>query len=77
MGGEVKLKYSPDVDALVITIGDEKPAYGDEVAPGIILHYGEGGKLVEIEMLDASDFLSAAVKEMAKTVKAAIQPAQK
>jgi uncharacterized protein YuzE len=69
MKGELKLKYSPDADAIVITVRAGRPAYGDETAPGVILHYNEKEELVEIEILDASELVSAAVQEMAKTTR--------
>lgn len=76
MKGQVKIRYSPDVDAMVITVRAGRPAYGDEVVPGVILHYNEKDELVEIEMLDASELLSAAVQEMAKTTKEALVQAK-
>jgi len=62
----LKIKYSPDADAIVISVRAGRPAYGDETAPGVILHYNKKDELVEIELLDASEFVSAAVREMAK-----------
>jgi len=69
MKEELKLKYSPDADAIVITVRAGRPAYGDETAPGVILHYNKKDELVEIEILDASELVSAAVREMAKTTR--------
>jgi uncharacterized protein YuzE len=59
-----ELKYSPDVDILIIKVRDGKPAYGNEVAPGIILHYSDKDELIEIEMLDASETIFKAVQEI-------------
>jgi len=50
------IRYNPDADALIITLSDENPEYGKEVSQNIILHYSSNGKLVEIEILDASEF---------------------
>jgi uncharacterized protein YuzE len=72
MKEELKIKYSPDADAMVITVRAGRPAYGDEIAPGVILHYNGKDELVEIEMLDASELLSAAMQEMARTTKEAL-----
>ena len=65
----LKIKYSPDADAIVISVRAGKPAYGDEMAPGVIMHYYKKNQLVEIELLDASEFVSVAVREMAKTTR--------
>ena len=69
MKQELKLKYSPDADAIVITVRAGRPAYGDEMAPGVIMHYNKKNQLVEIEILDASELVSSAVREMAKTTR--------
>jgi len=39
------------------------------MAPGVIMHYNKKNQLVEIEILDASELVSAAVREMAKTTR--------
>jgi uncharacterized protein YuzE len=69
MKEELKIKYSPDADAMVISVRAGKPAYGDETAPGVILHYNKKDELVEIEILDASELVSTAVREIAKTTR--------
>ena len=76
MKQELKLKYSPDADAIVITVRAGRPAYGDEMAPGVIMHYNKKNQLVEIEILDASELVSAAVREMAKTTRQALVQAK-
>jgi uncharacterized protein YuzE len=50
----MKIKYYPDADALDIRISDEKPDYGEEAGEEMILHYTKEGKLVKIEILNAS-----------------------
>jgi uncharacterized protein YuzE len=50
----MKIKYYPDADALDIRISDERPDYGEEAGEEMILHYTKGGKLVKLEILDAS-----------------------
>ena len=32
MKGKLKVKYSPDADAMIITVGSGKPDHGDEQA---------------------------------------------
>ena len=50
----MKIKYYPDADTLDIRVRDEKPDYGEEAGDEMILHYTREGKLVKIEILDAS-----------------------
>ena len=69
MKGKLKVKYSPDADAMVITVRSGRPDHGDETAPGVIMHYDKKDKLVEIEKLDASELISTTVREMAKATK--------
>jgi uncharacterized protein YuzE len=69
MKEEPKIRYSPDADAIVIAVRAGRPAYGDELAPGVIMHYNKKNQLVEIEILDASELVSAAVREIAKTTR--------
>jgi uncharacterized protein YuzE len=57
-----KVEYSSDVDALTITLSDEKPAYGEDVGGNLIIHYNEDGKPVEIEILDASELVISSME---------------
>ena len=50
----MRIKYYPNVDALDIRISDEKSDYGEEAGEEMILHYTKEGKLVKIEIQDAS-----------------------
>ncbi|MBC7078965.1 MAG: DUF2283 domain-containing protein [Methanothrix sp.] len=50
----MKIKYYPDADALDIRISDEKPDHGEEAGEEMILHYTKDGKLVKLEILNAS-----------------------
>jgi uncharacterized protein YuzE len=68
-----KVEYSPDVDALVITLSEEKPEYGEDVGENIIIHFSKSGKPVEIEILDASQLLISSMKAI--TLKAREQAA--
>ena len=61
--GRVNVRYSPDADALIIELSREALEYGEEVAPGVILHYGRGGRLAEIEILDASKLIADIVQQ--------------
>ena len=57
-----KVEYSPDVDALVISLSEEKPEYGEDVGENIIIHFSKDGKPVEIEILDASELLISSME---------------
>ncbi len=50
----MKIKYSPEVDALIIRFSDAKIDESDEDKPGIILDYDKDGNIVRIEILKAS-----------------------
>jgi uncharacterized protein YuzE len=49
----MKYKYDPKTDILVITLGTEKPDFGEQ-RENIITHYTKNGSPIEIEILDAS-----------------------
>lgn len=70
----MRIKYYPDADALVIKVLDEKPDYGDPAGEEIILHYTNDGRLVQIEILEASktvlDFLHPILHEKPLSSKA-------
>jgi len=59
---ELKVEYSPDVDALIITLSEDKPEYAEEIGSRIIIHYSKDSKPVEVEMLDASEILASSLK---------------
>ncbi len=46
-------EYDPKLDILLMKIGKEKPDYGEQKG-NVITHYSKAGKVVEIEILDAS-----------------------
>ena len=50
----LQIKYSPDADALIIRLREGKPVDSVDLAEGIIAHYSEERKILEIEILDAS-----------------------
>lgn len=50
----MRIKYSPDVDALIITFREGKPVDSRDIEEGIIAHYSEDKEVLEIEILDAS-----------------------
>ena len=50
----MKVKYSSEVDALVIHFSDTKIDESDEGKPGVILDYDTDGNIVRMEILKAS-----------------------
>jgi len=51
----VKVIYDNETDTLSIILRDGKVAESDEPRPGLILDYDKTGRLVSIELLDASE----------------------
>jgi len=51
------VKYSKDVDALLIELSDDAIAYAEDEGR-VILHYSNNEKLVLIEILDFKRFMS-------------------
>ena len=52
-----KVRYSKDVDALIIELSDDAIAYAEDEGR-VILHYSNNEKLVLIEILDFKQFMS-------------------
>ena len=52
-----KIRYSQDVDAMLIEISDIPIAYAEDEG-NMILHYSSSGELVLIEILDVKQFMS-------------------
>ena len=50
----MKVIYDPETDTLDLIFREEPVSESDEVREGIIIDYGQDGKLVSIEVLDAS-----------------------
>ena len=50
----MKLSYDPEVDVLSIRLNDSTVFESDEDKPGVILDYDAEGRVVGIEILDAS-----------------------
>lgn len=50
----MKVKYDAEVDVLRITLNDEPVEESDESKPGVILDYDARGKVIGLEVLDAS-----------------------
>ena len=50
----MRVKYDQEVDVLTIRFNDTAVEESDENKPGVILDYDKAGKLVGIEILNAS-----------------------
>ena len=50
----MKVKYDQEVDVLTIRFNDADVEESDESKPGVILDYDKVGKIVGIEILNAS-----------------------
>lgn len=51
-----RIKYSKDVDALLIELSDKSIDYAEEEGQ-IIVHFTKGGEPVLLEILDAREFM--------------------
>jgi uncharacterized protein YuzE len=50
----MKVVYDPRSDTLTVRFSDASVVESDEDKPGMILDYDQGGNLVGVEVLDAS-----------------------
>jgi uncharacterized protein YuzE len=51
----MKIIYDKGTDTLSIVLGKGKVAESEEPRPGLIMDYDKSGRLVSIELLDASE----------------------
>ena len=58
----MKTSYDPAVDALYVRFADASIVESEEVADGIVLDFDAEGRLVAIEVLEASKHLAAGAK---------------
>lgn len=54
----MKSRYDPETDALYVRFADAAVAESEEIRPGIVLDYDAEGRVVAIEIIDASEHLS-------------------
>lgn len=52
--GHMQIKYSPDVDVLLIKLKEGRPTDSEDISDCIIVHYSRNREPLEIEILDAS-----------------------
>lgn len=51
----MKIIYDPETDTLSIIFRKTKVSESDELREGVIIDYGTDGKIVSMEILDASE----------------------
>jgi len=54
----MKVIFDPETDTLSIIFRDDKISESDEIREGIIIDYSKGGKIVSMEIMDASEQVS-------------------
>jgi len=54
----MKVIFDPETDTQSLIFREDKIAESDEVREGIIIDYSKNGKIVSMEILDASDQIS-------------------
>jgi uncharacterized protein YuzE len=55
----MRIRYDEQSDALYIRLREEEYYESDEIQEGLILDYDQKGKLIGVEILDASDYLKS------------------
>ncbi len=60
-----KIKYSKDVDALLIEFSDRPIDYAEEEGQ-FIIHFSKDGEPVLLEILDAKDFILDSLESVVK-----------
>ncbi|MBI5409334.1 MAG: DUF2283 domain-containing protein [Nitrospirae bacterium] len=54
----MKVIFDPETDTLSLIFREDKIAESDEIREGIIIDYSKEGKIVAMEILDASEQIS-------------------
>ncbi len=66
-----KIRYSKDVDVLLVELSEEPIDYAEESGP-VVVHFSEDGRPVLLEIFNARDFvmgsLSSVVRETESTL---------
>lgn len=66
-----KIRYSKDVDALIVELSDKPIDYAEEEGQ-VIVHFSRGGEPVLIEILDAKEFILGTISSVVKEKEIAI-----
>ena len=54
----MKARYDAEADALYLRFADAAVIESEEVRPGVVLDYDDQGRIVAVEILDASEHLA-------------------
>jgi uncharacterized protein YuzE len=54
----MKTHYDPEADALYVRFAEDKVVESEEVRPGVVLDFDAEGRIVAMEVLDASEHLA-------------------
>ncbi|MEW6033627.1 MAG: DUF2283 domain-containing protein [Chloroflexota bacterium] len=54
----MRVVYDPETDTIDLIFREEAVAESDELREGIIVDYGRDGKIVSLEVLDASEHVA-------------------
>lgn len=54
----MKSRYDAETDALYVRFANAQVVESEEVRPGIVLDYDADGRVVAVEIIDASEHLS-------------------
>jgi len=54
----MRVIFDPETDTLSLIFREDKIAESDEIREGIIIDYSKNGKIVSMEILDASEQIS-------------------
>ena len=54
----MKVIYDADTDTLTLILRDDPVAESDELREGVIIDYGRDGRIVSLEVLDASEHVA-------------------
>ncbi len=54
----MKSRYDAETDALYVRFADAPVVESEEVRPGLVLDFDANGRIVAVEILDASEHLS-------------------
>lgn len=60
-----RIRYSKDVDALIIEFSNKRIDHAEESGP-FIVHFSKDGEPVLLEILDASEFLLHSLSSLVK-----------
>ena len=55
---KIDMTYDPEANAVYVYLGRGEVNATEEVAPGVVVDYGGGGRLIGIEFLDARETLA-------------------